>query len=53
MTLVEKIKAVYSSLTDDDFATQIIVQNDGDSDYIAAWNHPSLTKPTAKQLAAE
>ena len=53
MTLVEKIKAVYPSLTNDDFANQIIVQNDGDEDYIAAWNHPSLIKPTDKQLTAE
>ena len=53
MTLVEKIKAIYPLLTDNDFANHIIVQNDGDVDYIAAWNHPSLTKPTAKQLAAE
>lgn len=50
MTLVEKIKSIYPSLTDDDFANRIIVQNDGDADYIAAWNHPSLSKPTEEQL---
>ena len=52
MTLVEKIKAIYPSLTDDDFPNKIIVQNDGNGrgDYIAAWNHPSLSKPTDEQL---
>jgi hypothetical protein len=54
MTLVEKIKTIYSSLTDDDFMTTIHLQNDsdGNGDYIKSWNHPTLTQPTQAQLDA-
>jgi hypothetical protein len=53
MTLYEKIKAIYPELTDRDFMTTICLQNDSDGkgDYIAAWNHPTLARPTAEQLA--
>ena len=56
MTLFEKIKSIYPSLTDDDFCSPrgtIILQNDSDGkgDYIAKWEHPTLAKPTAEQLA--
>ena len=53
MTLVEKIKALHSELTDKDFMTVIIVQNnsDGKGDYIAKWEHPTLARPTEEQLA--
>jgi len=57
MTLIEKIKTIYSSLTNDDFGggvnSSIIVQNDSDGkgDYIKEWNHPTLSKPTDEQLA--
>ena len=57
MTLIEKIKTIYSSLTNDDFGggvnSSIIVQNDSDGkgDYIKEWNHPTLAKPTEEQLA--
>lgn len=52
MTLYEKIMAIYPELTDKDFMTVIRLQNDSDGkgDYIAAWNHPTLKKPTDKQL---
>ena len=52
MTLVEKIKALHTELTDKDFMTVIIVQNDldGKGDYIAKWEHPTLTRPTQEQL---
>lgn len=50
MTLYEKIKALYPSLEDKDFWTVITLQNDGDGDYIAKWEH-SLPKPTDEQLA--
>ena len=51
--LYEKIKTLYPSLTDNDFATVITLQNDSDGkgDYIAKWEHPTLVKPTAEQLA--
>lgn len=53
MTLYEKIKALYPSLTDRDFLTTIRLQNDSDGkgDYIAAWEHPTLARPTEEQLA--
>lgn len=53
MTLYEKIMALYPALTDADFMTTIRLQNDSDGpgDYIAAWNHPTLARPTDAQLA--
>ena len=53
MTLPEKIKALHPELTDKDFMTVIIVQNDSDGkgDYIAKWEHPTLARPTEEQLA--
>ena len=54
MTLYDKIKAIYPNLEDKDFMTVIILQNDsnGAGDYIKAWNHPTLVKPTQEQLDA-
>ena len=54
MTLHEKILLIYPELADYDFANgNITLQNDGDGkgDYIARWEHPTLTKPTDKELA--
>jgi len=53
MTLYDKIMALYPSLTQQDFLTVILLQNDSDGkgDYIAKWEHPTLAKPTAEQLA--
>jgi hypothetical protein len=50
----EKIKALYPELTDRDFMTVIRLQNDSDGkgDYIAAWDHPTLARPTDEQLEA-
>ena len=52
--LYNKIMALYPSLTQQDFLTVITLQNDSDGkgDYIAKWEHPTLAKPTAEQLAA-
>ena len=52
--LYEKIKTLYPSLTDNDFATVITLQNDSDGkgDYIKNWSHPSLPQPTQEQLDA-
>jgi hypothetical protein len=50
--LYDKIKAIYPSLEDKDFMTVITLQNDGDGDYIAKWNHPTLPRPTDEQLGA-
>ena len=53
MTLYEKVKTIYPELQDADFMTTIHLQNDSDGkgDYIKEWNHPTLPKPTAEQLA--
>jgi len=54
MTLPEKIKAIYPSLEDKEFYPEgtIFLQNDSDGkgDYIAKWEHPTLTRPTQEQL---
>lgn len=53
MSLYDKIISLYPSLTQQDFLTVITLQNDSDGkgDYIAKWEHPTLPKPTAEQLA--
>ena len=56
MTLYEKIKHIYPSLTIEDFGPingTIMLQNDSDGrgDYIKEWNHPTIPKPTDEQLA--
>ena len=54
MTLYEKIKIIYPSLTDADFMPSgtILLQNDsnGDGDYIAQWNHLTFLQPNKEQL---
>ena len=51
--LHEKIKQLYPELTDNDFLTNIRLQNDSDGkgDYIAKWEH-TLPRPTDEQLGA-
>lgn len=53
MTLHDKIRVLYPELTDRDFMTVIRLQNDSDGrgDYIAAWDHPTLPRPTEEELA--
>jgi len=56
MTLYEKIKSIYPSLIEADFSPPtgtITLQNDSDGkgDYIAKWEHPTLPRPTAEELA--
>lgn len=50
--MYEKIMVLYPSLTQQDFMTVIILQNDSDGkgDYIAKWEHPTLAKPTDEEL---
>lgn len=53
MTLYNKIISLYPELANFDFAKGVItLQNDSDGkgDYIAKWNHPTLTRPTQIQL---
>jgi len=40
-----------NSKTENEF-NNIVLQNDGDEDYIRTWNVNGLTKPTADQLAS-
>ena len=55
MTLYEKIKSIYPSLTNDDFDIKGTIElrndSDGKGDYIKAWNHPTLPRPTDEELA--
>jgi len=53
--LYEKIISLYPELTIQDFhplTGTITLQNDSDGkgDYIAKWEHPTLSKPTEQQL---
>lgn len=53
MNIVEKLKTIYPSLIDADFAPitgTVQLQNDGQGDYIAKWEHPTLAKPTDAEL---
>ena len=53
MQLYEKIIELRPNLTKEDFTIDrtIVLQNDGNGDYIAEWNHPTETQPTAEELA--
>jgi hypothetical protein len=49
--MFKKLISLYPELENFDFASGVItLQNDGDGDYIAVWNHPTLAKPTEDQL---
>lgn len=52
MSLYEKIKQLYPELTDKDFLSVIVLQDDsnGKGPYIKEWNHPTLARPTQEQL---
>jgi len=56
MTLYNKIKTIYPQLIDADFTPEgtIHLENasDGKGDYIAKWEHPTLSRPTDEQLGA-
>lgn len=49
--LYEKIRAIYPQLTEADFRYAIVLQNDGEGDYIKAWRH-ELPRPNDVQIAA-
>jgi len=54
MNLFDKIIGIYPNLTIADFLPitgTIVLQNDGEGDYIKSWNHPTLTKPTDEEIA--
>ena len=52
MDIIQKIIKIYSNLTINDFAPifgTIIIQNDGNGDYIKSWSN-SNPEPTLQQL---
>jgi len=57
MTLYEKIIQIYPELADiedknNPFSNMLIMlQNDGNGDYIAKWDHPTLPRPTEEELS--
>jgi len=52
MTLHDKLISLYPELKTYNFAFgDIKLQNDGQGDYIAKWEHPTLQRPTDEQLA--
>jgi hypothetical protein len=50
--MYNKIISLYSELTNSDFGPfgTIKLENAGNGDYIAKWEHPTLAQPTAEQL---
>lgn len=55
MTLYEKIISIHTQLTQMDFdpmygSIQLQNDSDGQGDYIAKWEHPTLAQPTQEQL---
>ena len=52
MTLYEKVMEIYPQITEQEMLNFIRFQNDSDGkgDYIAKWEHPTLTRPTQTQL---
>ena len=55
-TLYLRLTKIHASLTEADFGKKgtIVLRNEGDGkgDYIASWNHPSLSKPTDSAIKA-
>ena len=54
-SLYDKICAIYPELTSEDFyigTGTISLVNEGNGDFIATWNHPTLAQPTQDQLDA-
>ena len=53
MIIRDKLIDLYPELKDFDFSSGVITlenASDGQGDYIAEWNHPTLAKPTDEQL---
>ena len=54
MSLFEKVMVIYPQITDQEVVNYIRFRNDsdGEGDYIAKWDHPTLPQPTQEQLDA-
>ena len=50
--MLEKLKALYPQLTDEEILTYVRFRDDSDGKgvYLAKWEHPTLPRPTAEQL---
>lgn len=54
MTLFEKLKSIYTTLTIQDFTAEgtiLISADENGTEFIESWTHPTLTQPTEEQLA--
>jgi hypothetical protein len=54
MTLYEKIKSIYPQIDDMEFRQvfgSIALFKEGETEYIAKWEHPTYARPTEEQLA--
>jgi len=52
--MFEKITKIYPQLSLEDFDPingTILLQDEGNGSYIAKWEHPTLARPTAEELA--
>ena len=51
MTLYEQLKQLYPELEEKDFCPNgaIVLENNGNGDYIAKWNHPNLPQPKLEE----
>ena len=54
LTLVQRIKALRPTLTDEDFFKNVRVESStaNDTQTLVEWNHPSLSRPTDSELGA-
>ena len=54
LTLVQRIKALRPTLTDEDFFKNVRVESSSanDTQTLVEWNHPSLSRPTDSELGA-
>lgn len=53
MSIRDKLIQIYPELKTLDFSAGVITlenASDGEGDYIAEWNHPTLVRPTDEQL---
>jgi hypothetical protein len=52
--MLEKLKALYPQITDQEIIMYVRFQDDSDGKgvYLAKWEHPTLARPTDEQLAS-
>lgn len=50
--LFNKLRSLFPALTDADFSSLVVLQDDGSGPYIAKWNHPTIARPSDAEIAA-